>query len=41
MKKVLFLTTYASPYRVHFFDALGEMMEVTVLFSERIEDKNK
>ena len=39
MKKVLFLTTYASPYRVHFFDALGEMLEVTVLFSERIEDK--
>lgn len=39
MKRVLFLTTYASPYRVHFFDALGEMLEVTVLFSERVEDK--
>ena len=39
MKRVLFLTTYASPYRVHFFDALGEMLEVTVLFSERVEEK--
>lgn len=39
MKRVLFLTNYASPYRVHFFDTLGKDMEVTVLFSERIEDK--
>lgn len=39
MKRVLFLTNYASPYRVRFFDALGKDMDVTVLFSERIEDK--
>ena len=39
MKKVLFLTNYASPYRVAFFDMLGEQLDLTVLFSERIEDK--
>ena len=39
MKRVLFLTNYASPYRVNFFDALGEEMDVTVLFSERMEEK--
>lgn len=39
MKHILFLTTYASPYRVHFFDELGKSCDVTVLFSERIEDK--
>lgn len=37
MKKVLFLTTYASPYRVVFFDALGKLADVTVLFSDAIE----
>lgn len=39
MKRVLFLTTYASPYRVRFFDELARSADVTVLFSERIEDK--
>ena len=39
MQRVLFLTNYASPYRVNFFDELGKKMDVTVLFSERIEDK--
>ena len=39
MKKVLFLTNYASPYRVSFFDMLAEQLDVTVLFSERVEDK--
>lgn len=39
MKKVLFLTNYPSPYRVQFFDELGKTMDVTVLFSERKEDK--
>lgn len=39
MKRVLFITNYASPYRVSFFDALGKELDVTVLFSERIEDQ--
>ena len=37
MKRVLFLTNYAAPYRVHFFDALGKCMDVTVLFSDPVE----
>ena len=37
MKKILFLTTYSSPYRVRFFDELGKQAEVTVLFSDRKE----
>ena len=39
MKRVLFLTNYPSPYRVRFFDELGKLMDVTVLFADRIEDK--
>ena len=38
MKSVLFLTNYPSPYRVHFFDELGKSMDVTVLYSDRVED---
>jgi len=38
MKRVLFLTNFASPYRVHFFDELGKYMDVTVLYSDRVED---
>lgn len=34
MKKVLFLTSYASPYRVRFFDELAKQAEVTVLLVE-------
>lgn len=39
MKRVLFLTNYPSPYRVRFFDELGKLVELTVLFADRIEDK--
>ena len=39
MKRVLFITNYASPYRVCFYDELANHMDVTVLFSDRIEDK--
>lgn len=38
MKRVLFLTNYASPYRVHFFDELGKYLDVTVLYSDRLEE---
>lgn len=37
MKKVLFLTGYASPYKVSFFDCLAQYMDVTVLLSEKKE----
>ena len=33
MKRILFLTNYASPYRVRFFDELGKSAQVTVLYS--------
>ena len=39
MKRVLFIANYASPYRVCFYDELAKYMDVTVLFSDRIEDK--
>lgn len=39
MKRVLFVTCYASPYRVHFFDELAKYCDVTVLFSDRVEDQ--
>lgn len=38
MKRVLFITNYAAPYRVHFFDTLGKTMDVTVLFSDPVEE---
>lgn len=37
MKKVLFLTGYASPYKVSFFDCLAQYLDVTVLLSEKKE----
>ncbi len=39
MKKLLFVTNYASPYRVHFFDELGKNTELTVLFTEKKENQ--
>ena len=38
LKRVLFLTNFASPYRVHFFDELAKYMDVTVLYSDRVDD---
>ena len=35
MKRILFLTNYASPYRVRFFDELGKSAQVTVLYSDQ------
>ena len=35
MERILFLTNYASPYRVRFFDELGKSAQVTVLYSDR------
>lgn len=37
MKKLLFLTNYASPYKVSFFDCLSGYADVTVLLSEKKE----
>ena len=35
--KVLFVTSYPSPYRVDFFNLLGQSVDLTVAFTERIE----
>lgn len=40
MKRVLMVTNYPSPYRVQFFDELGTHLNLTVLFSDRIEKKS-
>ena len=39
MKRVLFITNYAAPYKVQFFDELGKHMALTVLFSGAEEEK--
>lgn len=39
MKKILYLTNYAVPYRVAYFDVLGQNADVTVLFADRKEDQ--
>lgn len=39
MKKILFVTNIASPYRVDFFDTLGKRADVTVVFYEQKEDQ--
>ena len=40
MRKVLILTSYASPYKVEFFDELGKYTKLTVLFSEKKEEQS-
>lgn len=39
MKRILFITNYASPYKVEFYDELSRFLDVTVLFSDKIEDQ--
>lgn len=39
MKKVLYLTGYPAPYRVAYFDILGQSVDLTVLFADRKEDQ--
>lgn len=39
MKKVLYLTGYPAPYRVAYFDLLGQSVDLTVLFADRKEDQ--
>lgn len=39
MKKVLFLTNYASPYRVDFFNEYGKYVDLTVLLTDHTEDQ--
>lgn len=39
MKRVLFITNYASPYKVEFYDELSRHLDVTVLFSDKMEDQ--
>ena len=39
MPSILFITNYPAPYRVEFFNQLGERAELTVLFSDRPEEQ--
>ena len=39
--KVLFLTNYAAPYKVQFFDELGKQVELTVLFAGAQEQQTR
>ncbi len=38
MKKVLFITNLASPYRVRFFDELAKDVDVTVAYADKAEE---
>lgn len=38
--KVLFVTNYPAPYRVHFFNELGKKCDLTVAFEEKPEEQN-
>lgn len=39
MKHVLFVTNFPSPYKVDFYDELSKYMQLTVLYSDKIEDQ--
>lgn len=39
MKHVLFITNFPSPYKVDFYDELSKYMQLTVLYSDKIEDQ--
>lgn len=39
MKHILFVTNFPSPYKVDFYDALSEDVQLTVLYSDKIEDQ--
>ena len=40
--KILFLTNIPSPYRVDFFNELGKLCDLTVLFEKQIaQDREK
>lgn len=39
LRKVLFLTSYPTPYKIEFFDLLGKDMDVTVLYADRREEQ--
>lgn len=39
MKHVLFVTNFPSPYKVDFYDELSQYMQLTVLYSDKIEDQ--
>lgn len=37
--KILFLTNYAAPYMIDFFNELGKFCDVTVLFTDKIKEQ--
>jgi len=41
MKRVLYLTNYAAPYKVEFFDELGKSLDLTVMFSGSDEENTR
>ena len=39
MKHILFVTNFPSPYKVDFYDELSKDVQLTVLYSDKIEDQ--
>ena len=39
MKHILFVTNFPSPYKVDFYDELSKSVQLTVLYSDKIEDQ--